>query len=478
MKKSRINLIPALMAGILLLQLPFSATAQGAILYEETASEPAGETETVSESEVATDAEDEILPEFPDLVSDKLVVMDADTGEVLYQLNGDVQCYPASTTKLLTALLTIENCAMDEVVTYSKAAVDSIKTGDANASISEGEELTVEQSLYCLLLRSANDAAYGLAEHTAGSVSAFAAMMNARAELLGCTGTHFSNASGLHDEFHYSTPYDMALIARECMQNKTLMGILNYTKVYTIPPTNMSSFTRYYSHRYAMVGNGAYAYPYSLGGKTGYTDNAKSCLISFAEKDGLRLIVVIMESTDDGRYEDTIALFDYYFNNFHKIYLSDVNTGLTTDSDSVLALTEEISSSHNVSVGFDEDTYLLVPNAFDAEDLTGIVTYADSAAYVGKEGGFACISYYVDNLNVGNATLYLTEYSLLDSSGLSGVPVRSHRTLSEDSGLVYINIWYLVAGFAGACLLGGLIFLIVYRYRHRRGRNQKRKLRF
>ncbi len=432
----------------------------------------------ISYDESASDVPTQELPTFPELVSDKLVVMDADTGEVLYQRNGDLQCYPASTTKLLTALLSIENCAMDEVVTYSKACIESIEYGDANAAISVGEELTVEQSLYCLLLRSANDAAYGLAEHTSGNISSFAELMNMRAQMLGCENTHFTNASGLHDSGHYSTPYDMSLIARECMQNKTLMSILNYTKIYTIAPTNTSNFTRYYRHRYAMVEGGAYAYPYSLGGKTGFTENAACCLISYAQKDDLRLIVTIMDSTDDGRYLDTIALFNYYFNNFHKVYLSELSDGLSSDAASVLSLTKEISSTHNVNVGFTEGSYLLVPNAYGAEDLTSIVTYSDNIAYTGKPGGFACVSYFVKNFNVGNATLFITEYNSLDSSGLDGVPLRSHRIVRPVNELIYINILYIIGAFFAVSILAGLIVFIVYCYRHRRGRSTRRKLRF
>ena len=235
------------------------------------------------------------LPEFPKISSDYVVLMDADSGEVLYSSNADTQCYPASTTKLLTALLTVENCSLTDTVTFSQAAVDSIDYGDANASISPGEELTVEQALYCLILRSANEVAYGLAEHVGQTVSSFASMMNSRIEELGATHTHFTNPSGLSDQFHYTTPYDMALIAQACFNNKTLMKIISHSGVYTIGPTNKSNFTRYYRHRYQMLPGGDYAYKYSLGGKTGYTDDAGNCLVSFAQKDDLRLICVIMK---------------------------------------------------------------------------------------------------------------------------------------------------------------------------------------
>ena len=157
-------------------------------------------------------------PEFPDISSKYVVVMDADSKEVLYSSNPDTRCYPASTTKILTGLITIENKSLDDTVTFSENAIKSLSYGDANASISVGETLTIEQALYCLLLRSANEAAYGLAEEVAGSVSAFASLMNSKAESIGAVNTHFTNASGLSDSFHYTTPYDMALILKYAMK--------------------------------------------------------------------------------------------------------------------------------------------------------------------------------------------------------------------------------------------------------------------
>lgn len=419
------------------------------------------------------------LPEFPKISSDYVVLMDADSGEILYSSNADTQCYPASTTKLLTALLTVENCSLTDTVTFSQAAVDSIDYGDANASISPGEELTIEQALYCLILRSANEVAYGLAEHVGQTVSSFASMMNSRMEELGATHTHFTNPSGLSDQFHYTTPYDMALIAQACFNNKTLMKIVSHSGVYTIGPTNKSNFTHYYRHRYQMLPGGDYAYKYSLGGKTGYTDAAGNCLVSFAQKDDLRLICVIMKSTDAGRYKDTTALFDYYFNNYHKVYLDNSASSLSTGQVDILNITGRVSSSSDISIGFADDTYLLVPTSVKLSELTGIVTYSDNPAYAGKDGGFACITYYYGNTNVGNATIMINYTGNNKNTGLDGVPHASYSTYNPSKDTVFhINIPIVAGIILGVGLITAGIIFILRNFRRRRSHYGSRRLRF
>ncbi len=405
------------------------------------------------------------LPEFPETDSEYIVLMDADSGEVLYQNNGDAKCYPASTTKLLTALIAAENSSPSDVVTYSKDAVNSITYGDANVSISVGEQLTMEQSLYCLLLRSANDAAYGIAEHIGGSISGFAALMNDKAASYGASGTHFTNPSGLSDEFHYTTPYDMALIGRACFNNKYLMNIISYSKVYSIPPTNKSNFTRYYRHRYQMVKGGIYEYEYSCGGKTGYTDAAGNCLVSFAEKDGLRLICVIMNSGEETRYTDTIKLFEYYFNNYYKLYLDEYDDGITAGGIDVLKITSGLDSASDTTLSFGENAYLLVPKGTSAESLTGIVTYSNSPAYAGDEGGFACISFYCGQLNAGNITVYCNIKTSGVIPGTDGVPLNSGSVPVPEPDIIYVNTIYVWCGTAALVLVAGIIIFIMRRKR-------------
>ncbi len=415
----------------------------------------------------ANEADELGLPEFPEIASDYVVVMDADSHEVLYSSNPDVRCYPASTTKLLTALLTLENCALNDEITFSQAAVDSIEYGDANASITPGETLTIEQALHCLLLRSANEVAYGLAEKVSGNISSFASLMNSKVESLGAVNTHFTNASGLTDEFHYTTPYDMALIASECFNSKELMKIAGFSGLYTIAPTNKSNFTRYYKPRYEMLEGGEYAYKYAVGGKTGYTDAARNCLVSFAQKDDLRLVCVIFKSTSADCYNDTIALFDYYLNNYHKIFIEEYDSGISDSGIDLLSLIGELEDS-SYSLGFKDGTYILVPNIVKEEELATVITYSDSPAYVGMEGGFACVSFFYGGISVGKATIYINSSSP-DSNlpGTNGVVSYGQNNVLKNGNYFYINIW-LIAGIIvlTAAITAAIIINVRKKQRH------------
>lgn len=389
------------------------------------------------------------LPEFPVIESQNIVLMDADSKEVLFSRNQDTKAYPASTTKLLTALLVLENCGLQDVVTYSERAVNSIEYGDANASISPGEELTVEQSLHCLLLRSANEVAFGLAEHVSGNTSSFAALMNSKVVSIGANNTHFTNASGLTDEFHYTTSYDMALIASECFNNKDLMKIAGYAGLYVIGPTNKSTFTRYYTPRYEMLEGGDYAYEYCCGGKTGYTDAAGNCLVSFAQKDDLRLVCVVFNGGATSRYYDTEALFDYYLNNYKKISIDEYDNQITNSDLDLLNLTKDLSNNDNITLSFKEGAYLLVPNEVKKEGLTTIATYSDSPGYSGEEGGFACISFFYENTNVGNATVFI-EHTLSN--------IYENHLVIERTDYFFINIWYILGGIIA---VAGIVTIII-----------------
>ena len=167
----------------------------------------------------------ESWPQGPQIYAESAIVMEADTGTILYNKDMDMVNYPASITKIMTALITLEQCSLDEVVTYSYYATHSIEAGSSSIGTTEGEELTVEESLYALLLESANECGNGLAEHVAGSIDAFVEMMNQKAADLGCTNTHFVNPHGLHDDNHYTSAHDMALITQAAIQNEDFVRI-------------------------------------------------------------------------------------------------------------------------------------------------------------------------------------------------------------------------------------------------------------
>lgn len=250
-------------------------------------------------------------PAEPVIQAQGAVVMDAASGQILYGKNANTQYYPASITKLMTALLVIERCDLDDTVTFSKTATTNLEAGEVSLGLTEGDTLTVRQCLYALLLKSANEVGNALAEHVAGSVAAFADLMNQKAAALGCTGTHFANPHGLNDPNHYTTPRDMALIARAAFQSDVLRQI-DTTLSYQLPATkNSKARTITMGHKMMYPTDSRY-YEGIIGGKTGYTSKAGNTLVTGAERSGVRLIAVVMKANGT-HYTDTKALLDYGF---------------------------------------------------------------------------------------------------------------------------------------------------------------------
>lgn len=242
------------------------------------------------------------------------IVINADTGEVLFGKDENTQYYPASITKVMTALLVMENCKMDEMVTFSKSATTNLESGATTARMSAGDKMSVRDCLYALMLKSANEVANALAEHISGSVPAFAEKMNARAKELGCTNTHFVNPNGLNNEAHLTTAHDMALIAAAAFRYEELRKIDTAT-IYRLPPSKLdkSGLLLNLNNKMLMKNHEKY-YEYAIAGKTGYTSKAGNTLVTMAEKDGVRLVAVTMKNKKYlAHYDDTRALFEYGF---------------------------------------------------------------------------------------------------------------------------------------------------------------------
>ena len=280
--------------------------------------------QTVSADTSKTDSTSNkiIWPKGPSVVAESAVVIEATTGVILYKKNKDDQHYPASITKILTTLLALENSSLSETITFSKDAVYGIEVGSSSIGAMVGEELTMEQCLYAIMLESANEVSSAVAEHIAGSTAKFADMMNAKAKELGCKNTNFVNANGLHNDNHYTTAYDMALISQAAMKNSTFRTITS-TKRFTIPITNKYKEIRYLcNHQQMLYANKYPQYKYDgcIGGKTGYTQKAGNTLVTFAKRGDMELICIVMKSTSPAlsanQYTDTSSLLDFAFNNY------------------------------------------------------------------------------------------------------------------------------------------------------------------
>lgn len=248
----------------------------------------------------------------PEIASEGAVLYNATSGKFLYEKNANHQYYPASITKFMTALLVLENASQDDTVVFSSAATENLESGAVNLELTKGDRVKVRDCLYGLMLKSANEVANGLAEHVSGSVPSFAKKMNRRAQELGCTNTNFVNPSGLNSAKHLSTPHDMALIAKACFDRADFRAI-DRTVSYHFPATQKrpNGTDIVMGHRMISSGNADY-YPGILGGKTGYTSAAGNTLVTCAERNGVRLIVVVMKSHKT-QYSDTRALLDYGF---------------------------------------------------------------------------------------------------------------------------------------------------------------------
>lgn len=283
---------------------------------------------SVSAAEEGEDAQgqEEQLPTGPDWAIDEstapavtagsAILMDIDTGVILYEKNIHEKMYPASITKLLTCLVASEHSELTDMVTFSNEAVFGIEKGSSNIGIDVGEELTMEECYYAALLESANEVSSGIAEYVGGSVEGFADMMNAKVKELGGTDSHFVNANGLHDDNHYTSAYDMALIGRAFARNDVLLKISG-TPYYHIDATPTQKDEIDLRHHHAMLPGSqrgtSRIYEYTIGGKNGFTVISRQTLVTFAEKDAHRLVCVVMGEEKPNHYIDTTGLFEYGF---------------------------------------------------------------------------------------------------------------------------------------------------------------------
>ena len=285
-------------------------------------------------------------PQAADIASDTGILMDADTGTVLFDKGGDQQRYPASITKIMTLLVAVENSSMDEQVTFTETGVRNVAADYSNINSKVGEVMTMQDCLHALMIISANDAAAQIAEHVGGTEQNFIDMMNQRAAEIGCTNTHFANSSGLPDENHYSSAKDMALIFREGLKNKDFRSVIGDAD-YTIQPTNMTSDKRVmHTHHPMFAPESDIYYPGCIGGKTGFTNLAAHTLVTAVEQNGTTYIAVVMHGVELSTCcLDSKALFDYGFGNFTKTAVDGGSVILPKGMD-VNALTAKSESSN------------------------------------------------------------------------------------------------------------------------------------
>lgn len=361
--------------GTALLLFAGSITAQAVDVVQV----PATEIDTVYNQNVQSN-EIEGWAQGPNIYSEAGIVMDIDSGAILYAKNIDNPHYPASITKILTALVALEQNELTDTVTITPEDYNFLKRGDNHIGLKNGEEITMEDALHGTLLASGNEVAHAVASNTEGGYDNFLKLMNEKAKELGCTHSNFTNSHGLHDDNHYTSARDMALIGAAAFQNADFRRITS-TLQYTIPVTNITNETRTFQQHHKMLFDWrSQYYEYCVGGKTGYTDDALSTLVTFATKDDVNLVAVVLRAHGTGNtYVDTRAMLDYAFENFSKVSVT-VDTvegkGLkSVDNDAYVMLPTGIT--------FDQ-LECSVENPTDLGDKTGEVTYTYEGQVVGE----------------------------------------------------------------------------------------------
>lgn len=440
--------------------------------------------ETTAYPVITTSNDIEGWPEGPEIASGCAVVIEAETGTVIYDKNMNQQAYPASITKLMTAALTVENCTMNEMVEFSDEAVFSVPRDSSHIAMTPGEFLSVENCLYGLILASANEVANALGEHISGSIEAFVDLMNERAKELGAVNTHFNNTNGLPDEEHYTTCYDMAMISRAVVFHEAFIKI-NSTTSYMIPATNLQPEQRPVNTFHRLLISGSMHYDGCFGGKTGYTTAAGNTLVTFAERNGMTLICVVMKSDSTHVYQDSTALLNYGFENFVKMNIAENETKFNLQGSGFFDSANSIFERSYPQISLNQDGIVILPVGADFSEAEPEVVFRN-----GEESGedanvLADIVYTWHEHFVGSTTLDVTSvtqnaFSFSASAGSEAqsageIKKESESGVSGEMGepsekeYIQVNVWYILAGIMAVTALIGLVHLLK-KTRHKRER--------
>ena len=355
---------------------------------------------------------EESWPAGPEITAEGAILIDADTGTVLYEKNANRVYYPASTTKLLTALIAYEELELSDMVAFSEEAVHSVPADGSSIRIDTGESLSVEDTLYAVLTASANECANAIGEKISGSISAFGEKMTARAEELGCRHTHFVNPTGLYEDNHYTTPSDLSLIARAFF-DVPLLTKMSGTLRYHIPPSATQPDDIWINNHNILINGELPIDATILGGKTGYTEAARASLVTCAEKDGLRLICVVMKAESPNQYHDTATLLNYGFANFYRGTIQGVTSQTPSSTPAFLESGATLLGAPVNTLSVTGGESIVLPKDADPADMQTTVIYRKTPEIVddtdGRTAVIADILYSYNDRTVGQAELLSTK---------------------------------------------------------------------
>ncbi len=396
-------------------------------------------------------------PAGPEIGAESAILLEANTGAVLYAKNIDAPLYPASITKILTALIAYEKCDMNEMVTFSFDAVHSINwREDANMGINVGDSITMEQCLYGLLVGSANEAAYAIAEHICGegNLDEFSKLMNQKAKELGCTNSNFITPNGIHDENHYTSAHDMALIAQAFFSHE-LLTKMSYTTSYHIPQSSTQPREDMIVWAKSKLLPGKeYSYENLIGTKTGYTDDARQTLVSCAQKNGLKLICVILKEESPNQFTDTIELFEYGFQNFSAYSVAENDTVYSIDTSNFFSTDTDFFGSSKPILEMNPSDYIVLPANAEFSEATAELTYDNL-----QPDEIARIHYSFHDIPVGFASIVPIQ-DTATTFDFGTKPQITDTPTAEEPDTVFINIKNVIIAVIAIALLLITIFML------------------
>ncbi|MCR5847012.1 MAG: D-alanyl-D-alanine carboxypeptidase [Lachnospiraceae bacterium] len=397
-------------------------------------------------------------PQGPEVSAEAAILIEAKTGAILYAKNIDERLFPASTTKILTCTLAIENCDLKEDVVFSYDAVHSVPWDGSKIGMDAGESITMQQALEAILVGSANEVSNGVAEHVAGSMDAFVEMMNKRVEELGLKNTHFTNANGLFDEEHYTSAYDLAIIAKDFFSYEILCKLSRIPKVeFTATPTQPDTFS--VNSKNLLLEGKKYEYEYLVGSKTGYTDKARQTLVSCAKKEGMELICVVMKEESPLQFTDTIALFEYGFNNFTMESIKGKEFSFDSNKSDFFKTGTDIFGDSTDILKLNDNSKIILPNNATFDDLTMKVVYDTE-----NDNAVAKAEYSFNGNVVGYADIMLNSQktTLFDNNGQTGSSEEVPYVSNKDGKSIFVNIKIILISLVVFVAVVS-IALIVYR---------------
>ena len=390
-------------------------------------------------------------PEGPEVSAEAAIVLEVNTGTILYAKNIHEELYPASTTKIMTCLLAAENASLSDTITFSHDAVFSVPSDGSSIGMDVGESITMEQALYGIMVGSANEAANAVAEHVSGSIDSFVDLMNERAIELGCQNTHFNNTNGLQDENHYTSAYDLALIAAQFFENDLLCKIGN-TPRYHFTPTATQPDDFYLNNTHKLI-TGEISYEGIVGGKTGYTSLARETLVTCAERGGMKLVCVVLKEESPTQFNDTVTLFDYGFNNFEAINVSENDTRYMPDDSLFFESEHDVFGKSGTILNISSDDMIIIPKTNSIEDTGYEVTYDLSEEDLSENpSAIAKVMYDFNGISVGKAYVCYSPQI-----------VSSDKNSDNHSHTIYVNVKFLIF-IAGIFVILATIIASIFSY--------------